>query len=73
MGKDDKCGYQTKKEGKEYLLPSIRLLGRGLPLNMAAAHPKGGGLYIKKEEKPRNRGEERHCYSPPQGTVGYGK
>jgi len=31
-----------EKEGKEYLLPSVTLAGRGLTLNMLAAHPKGG-------------------------------
>lgn len=35
--KDDKSG---KQRVKNYLLPSIRLPGRGLPLNMAAVHPK---------------------------------
>lgn len=35
---------RRRKKEKKYLLPSIRLPGRGLPLNMAAAHPKGRGL-----------------------------
>lgn len=37
MKKDDS---KQKQRVKNYLLPSIRLPGRGLPLNMAAVHPK---------------------------------
>lgn len=32
-----------------------------------------GERVMKIEEKPRKRGEERHCYSPPQGIEGFGK
>lgn len=52
---------------KIYLLPSIRLQGRGLPLNMAAVHPKMILTHTRK------RGEERHGYSSPQGKVGNGR
>lgn len=59
MEKDDICGQQTEKIRKEYLLPSIRLPGRGLPLKMAAAFPEQRVRKIeKKGEKPR--GEERY-------------
>lgn len=37
MKKDDS---KQKQRVKNYLLPSIRLPGRGLPLNMAAVHPR---------------------------------
>ena len=51
---------KEKRKRREYLLPSIRLPGRGLPLNMAAAHPKARGLRKKKRCQKR---EER------KGTV----
>lgn len=61
-----KTSLETKRV-KIYLLPSIRLPGRGLPLNMAAVHPKMILTHTRK------RGEERHCYSSPQGKVGNGR
>lgn len=38
-----KIKSEREKERREYLLPSIRTPGSGLPLNMVAAHPKGRG------------------------------
>lgn len=55
-----------KQRVKMYLLPSTRLPGRGLPLNMAAVHPR---MILT---DTRERGEERHCYRSPQGKVGNG-
>lgn len=45
---------EERREKKRYLLPSIRLPGRGLPLNMAAAHPKGERIV-----KTQKRNQER--------------
>lgn len=52
---------EERKKKSAYLLPSIRLPGRGLPLNMAAAHQKGQSLQEREESKTEKR--ERHCYT----------
>lgn len=66
MRNDCKEGKQKKsREGmknvdnqarKKYLLPSIRLPGRGLPLKMAAAHHKGKREVRKGMITVHNRG-----------------
>lgn len=52
---------EKKKKKSAYLLPSIRLPGRGLPLNMAAAHQKGQSMQEREESRTEKR--ERHRYT----------
>lgn len=52
---------EREKKKSAYLLPSIRLPGRGLPLNMAAAHQKGQSL--QEREGSRTEKRERHRYT----------
>lgn len=52
---------EEREKTSAYLLPSIRLPGRGLPLNMAAAHQKGQSLQEREESRTEKR--ERHRYT----------
>lgn len=54
-----KSDRKDGKRRKEYLLPSIKLPGSGLPLKMAAACHRGGFEEKKIKERKKRRGEER--------------
>lgn len=60
-GKTEIKEEREKKKKSAYLLPSIRLPGRGLPLNMAAAHQKGQSMQEREESRTEKR--ERHRYT----------
>lgn len=63
------------KERRKRILTTLnQAAGERFTFEYGCCSSEGGRVIKKKkEENPRNRGEERHCYSSPQGIEGYGK
>ena len=63
----------TDKERRKRILTALNQAARKRFTFEYGCCSSKGERVMKKEEKPRKRGEERYCYSPPQGIEGFGK